>query len=73
MTTTTTETPSTSPLSAFERFISNLGTRYEGYTRVRSRRDEIEMLEAKSDAELAEMGIRRDGIACHVFKDKFYS
>jgi uncharacterized protein YjiS (DUF1127 family) len=41
--------------------------------RVRSRRDQIEALEAKSDTELARMGIKRDGIACHVFRDTFYT
>lgn len=41
--------------------------------RVRSRRARIEALEAKSDDELARLGIRRDDIAYHVFKDLFYA
>jgi hypothetical protein len=36
------------------------------------RRRQIEALQAKSDADLAEMGIARDRIAHHVFKDLYY-
>ena len=36
------------------------------------RRRQIEALQAKSDAELAEMGIARERIAHHVFKDLYY-
>ena len=42
------------------------------YAHARSRRDQIEALEAKSDAELAQMGLKRDLIAYHVFRDLFY-
>lgn len=38
-----------------------------------SRRDRIEALEAKSDAELARMGLSRDQIAYHVYGDLFYN
>lgn len=38
-----------------------------------SRRAEIESLQAKSDKELAAMGIRRDQIAYHVYNDLFYA
>ncbi len=38
-----------------------------------SRRAQIEALEAKSDEELAEIGLRRDEIAYHVFRDLFYA
>ena len=38
-----------------------------------SRRAQIEALEAKSDDELAELGLRRDEIAYHVFRDLFYA
>lgn len=34
-----------------------------------SRRDHIEFLNAKSDAELAAMGLTRDRIVQHVFRD----
>ena len=42
------------------------------YTVARSRMGEIERLEAKSDAELAEMGLMRDDIYRHVFRDILY-
>lgn len=73
MATTTTHTIATPLREVWKRVITRLARRFEDHMRVRSRRDRIEMLEAKSDAELARMGIRRDGIACHVFRDKFYT
>ncbi len=38
-----------------------------------SRRAQIDVLEQKSDAELAKMGLRRDLIAYHVYNDLFYA
>jgi uncharacterized protein YjiS (DUF1127 family) len=38
----------------------------------KSRMDEIEALNAKTDAELAEIGITRDDIPRYVFRDTFY-
>jgi uncharacterized protein YjiS (DUF1127 family) len=37
-----------------------------------ARLQKVEMLNAKSDAELAEMGIKRDDIVHHVFRDLYY-
>jgi uncharacterized protein YjiS (DUF1127 family) len=45
----------------------------ENHMRVASRRDLVERLEAKSDAELAELGIRREDITKHIFRDLFYA
>lgn len=53
-------------LAALERYCENMAVRY-------SRRAQIEALEAKSDEELARLGIRREDIAYHVFKDLFYT
>ncbi|MEI4232116.1 hypothetical protein [Roseovarius sp. D22-M7] len=73
MATSTTNTI-TSPLrDAWQRFAATLERRFETHMRIRSRRDEIEALEAKSDAELVRIGIRRDQIAVHVFRDLFYA
>jgi uncharacterized protein YjiS (DUF1127 family) len=36
-----------------------------------SRRPEVEALNALSDAELARMGLTREGIARHVYRDRF--
>lgn len=38
-----------------------------------SRIHQIEALQAKSDAELAKMGLKRDEIVHYVFKDLFYA
>ena len=49
-----------------------IGRGFRRYLRQRSRVDEIAVLDAKSDAELRQMGLTRDGIARHVFRDTFY-
>lgn len=36
------------------------------------RYDEVLRLQAKSDAELAAMGLKRENIALHVFRDMYY-
>lgn len=43
------------------------------YARIKSRRDQIEALDALSDTDLARIGLTRDTIVWHVFRDKFYS
>lgn len=43
------------------------------YVRRRCRSDQIARLNALSDAQLAKMGLRRDQIALHVFRDRLYS
>ena len=45
----------------------------ERHAHVASRRDQIEALEAKSDAELDAMGLRRADIVHHVFQDLYYA
>lgn len=52
--------------------LSRLGNFFVAYTETRSRRDEVEALEALSDAELAERGLTRDRIVRHVFADLLY-
>jgi len=58
---------------AWDRFIAALERGCDRMARTKSRRDQIEALEAKSDAELERLGIPRDQIAYHVFKDMFYT
>jgi len=43
----------------------------EAHGRKASRRDAIEALQAKSDAELARLGLRRADIPMHVFRDLY--
>lgn len=65
---------SVSPLrGAWDRFVAALERGCERMARTQSRRAQIEGLEAKSDAELERLGIPRDQIAYHVFKDLFYT
>jgi uncharacterized protein YjiS (DUF1127 family) len=73
MTSTTTNTITTPLRDAWQRVTARIERRFEAHMRIRSRRDEIEALEAKSDAELARMGLRRDQIAVHVFRDLYYA
>lgn len=54
------------------RWLDTLMGRLETYAHIRSRRDQIVALEARSDAELAEMGLKREDIAHHVFRDLYY-
>ena len=51
---------------------SGLAQRLETYMRYRSRADQVERLQAMSDAELARRGIPRERIVHHVFRDVFY-
>ncbi|GAB4258762.1 MAG: hypothetical protein Kow0013_00870 [Pararhodobacter sp.] len=53
-------------------FFVALGQGFNAYVEARSRRDQIERLTAMSDAELAKLGIRRDQIVHHVFRDRFH-
>ncbi|OOY26556.1 hypothetical protein BMI90_17135 [Thioclava sp. L04-15] len=67
--TTTVGQPGQSVLTrAFHAIAGGLVT----YMERQSRQDQIQRLEAKSDAELAAMGISRDRIVSHVFRDRFY-
>jgi uncharacterized protein YjiS (DUF1127 family) len=58
--------------SAFDRFFTGIGQGFNAYLESRSRIRQIEALNAKSDAELAAMGLSRDRIPAHVFSDLFY-
>ncbi len=70
----TTTNIATAPRKGFwTRFVDAMERSIEQSARVQSRRARIEALEAKSDEELSRLGIRRDDIAYHVFKDLFYA
>lgn len=43
----------------------------ERYMERHARTDEIRALHAKSDADLARMGLERDNIVRHVYRDRF--
>ncbi len=54
------------------RFFANLGESMTLASTGRQRMAIVERLQAKSDAELADMGIKRDEIVHVVFKDLYY-
>ncbi|MDP3340218.1 hypothetical protein [Frigidibacter sp.] len=56
----------------FSAFLARLGASFERYAERHSRADEIARFDAMSDAELAKIGVTRDGIVQHVFRDKLY-
>jgi uncharacterized protein YjiS (DUF1127 family) len=61
------------PLSdRLDSFFTSLGQGFNAYLERRSRSEEIRRLDSMSDAELAAMGISRDRIPHHVFRDLFY-
>lgn len=53
-----------------DRFFASLGQGFNAYLEARTRRDQIERLQLMSDAQLAELGISRDRIVHHVFRDR---
>lgn len=53
-------------------FFAGFGKGFEAYTYYLSRAEQVEQLMAKSDDELAKMGIVRDEIPHYVFRDLFY-
>ncbi|NHQ74277.1 hypothetical protein HAT86_07335 [Roseovarius gahaiensis] len=61
----------------FRVWLATLGaallTKFEAHAYKASRRDQVDALETKSDAELARMGLRRDQIVHHVYRDLYYS
>ncbi len=70
--TTSQFTVSDSLRSGFARVLASIMRGIETNAHIRSRRDRIVALEARSDAELAQMGLNREDIAHHVFRDLYY-
>ena len=69
---TTYSTEISAPKGLFSRILDGLINAAERHARATSRRDLIEALQAKTDEELATLGLRRDQIAQHVYRDLFY-
>lgn len=64
--------PRISLAALYSGFRDRLARGTEAYIRQQSRRAEIEVLKAKSDAELAKMGLTRDRIVQYVFSDRIW-
>ena len=53
-------------------YFARIGQGVNAHAEIRARQDEIERLFEKSDSQLAAMGLTRDGIPHHVFRDRFW-
>jgi uncharacterized protein YjiS (DUF1127 family) len=51
---------------------TSIGRGFAAYAERRTRTGEINRLNAMTDAELAEIGLKREQITYHVFRDLFY-
>jgi hypothetical protein len=58
--------------NAIGAFFANLGSSTTFAGSAQKRFDQVQMLQSKSDAELAALNIARDDIVHHVFKDLYY-
>lgn len=72
MANTTTHIADTGFRGALSGFFQAFGAAMTSYMESRSRADQIAALNAKSDEDLAKLGITRDGIPAYVFRDLFY-
>lgn len=54
-------------------FTAWLSRAFDAYVARRARTDQLQALEALSDAELAQLGIRRDQIVQYVFRDLYWA
>lgn len=69
----TTELSHAAPIKArLDAFFASLGQGFNAYLERKSRSTEIAHLQAKTDEELAAMGLKRDDIAHYVFRDLYY-
>ncbi len=59
-------------LGAIRRVFAAIGNMFVEIAETNARVRQIEKLNNKSDAQLAQLGLRREDIARHVFRDKFY-
>lgn len=57
-------------MAQVDRVFASIGQGFNAYLELRSRSAEIERLNCLSDAELARMGLKRNLIVHHVFRDK---
>lgn len=55
-----------------EGFFKSIGRGLTTYAERHARMDQINRLSGKSDAELAEMGLKRQDIARYVYRDIFF-
>lgn len=68
----TTATPHVEHRSFLSNIVEALSKGLDLYIESVSRSQQVEALNRKSDAELARMGLKREDIVRHVFRDKLY-
>lgn len=75
MTTLTNPTPIFAPSiqRRLDAFFASMGQGFNAYVEARARRVQIEALYALDDTQLADMGLTREHIPHHVFRDRFGS
>ncbi|SMO36460.1 DUF1127 domain-containing protein [Paracoccus laeviglucosivorans] len=66
---TTEFSPALSVPTLFDKFFGAVRTVFSACVDAQSRRKQVEELQAKSDEQLAKMGLTRDRIVHHVFRD----
>ena len=59
------------PSKSLRQLMQAIGARFARFMEIQARSAEIERLQAKSDHDLARMGLTRDRIVAHVFRDRF--
>lgn len=72
MTATTLNPAEIGRVSWLDKFFASLARGFNTYAETKSRSGIIQALQAKTDAELAELGIKREGIPMYVFRDVMY-
>ncbi len=60
------------PLAVWDRFVSWLGDFLVNIANANARVAEFEALNSKSDEDLEKMGLKREDIVRHVFRDYYY-
>ena len=58
--------------AGLRRFFAGIGHGIMTGSTAHHRYEQVQRLQAKSDAELADLGLKRDEIVHHVFKDLYY-
>lgn len=58
--------------SFFQNLTASIGSFFSAVIEARGRQDQIQALEDLSDVELANLGLRREDIVRHVFRDIYY-
>ncbi|MDU8926058.1 DUF1127 domain-containing protein [Alisedimentitalea sp. MJ-SS2] len=63
---------SDAPRSGFRRVLASIARGMSRYADANARRKQIEALESMTDEQLAQLGLTRDRIVRHVFRDQLY-